>query len=338
MKAVRLVKAGTRAITELRDEQLPSPGKHEVLIQIHAVSLNYRDIAVLRGEYPAKVKEDVIPISDGAGEVMEIGPGVSQVKPGDRITVSCCTTWIGGPFVPEYYTGSVGFGTDGLLAEYVTVNEQALVRIPDYMSYAEAASLPCAAVTAWTALNKIKPLQPGQTVLVQGTGGVSLFALQFAKVFGARVLAITSSDEKATQLKELGADAVVNYRTYPDWDREILALTDGKGVDQVIEIAGEKTIVKSAASTKLGGVISIIGFASGFGGGLPPIDILSRGLTVTGSMIGPRLDFEAMLAAMARHEIRPIIDQVYPFSKYQEAYQRLESGQQVGKVIIQVKD
>ena len=182
MKAVRLVKAGTRAITELRDEQLPSPGKHEVLIRIHAVSLNYRDIAVLRGEYPAKVKEDVIPISDGAGEVMEIGPGVSQVKPGDRIAVSCCTTWIGGPFVPEYYTGSVGFGTDGLLAEYVTVNEQALVRIPDYMSYAEAASLPCAAVTAWTALNKIKPLQPGQTVLVQGTGGFSVFATQVSAI------------------------------------------------------------------------------------------------------------------------------------------------------------
>ncbi|KAJ5955843.1 hypothetical protein N7501_010122 [Penicillium viridicatum] len=338
MKAVRLVKAGAKATPELREEPLPTPGKNEVLIRVHAVSLNYRDTAVLRGEYPAKIKEDGIPISDGAGEVMAIGEGVSRVKPGDRIAVSCSATWIGGPFVPEYYTGSVGFAIDGLLAESVVMNEQALVRIPDYMSYAEAASLPCAAVTAWTALNKIAPLQPGQTVLVQGTGGVSLFAVQFAKMFGARVLAITSSDEKVAQLKELGVDAVVNYRTCLDWDREILALTDGKGVDQVIEIAGEKTIVKSAASTRVGGVVSIIGFASGFGGGLPPIDILTRGLTVTGSAVGPRLDFEAMLAAMAKHEVHPIIDRVYPFSEYREAYRRLESGQQVGKVVIQVTD
>ncbi|KAL3473727.1 hypothetical protein BJX99DRAFT_272142 [Aspergillus californicus] len=338
MKAVRLVKAGTTAIPELRDEPLPTPGKHEVLIRVHAVSLNYRDTAVLRGEYPGKIKADGIPISDGAGEVMAIGAGVSRVKPGDRIAVSCCANWIGGPFVPEYYADSVGFAVDGLLAECVVFNEQALVRIPDYMSYAEAASLPCAAVTAWTALNKIAPLQPGQTVLIQGTGGVSLFALQFAKIFGARVLAITSSDEKAEQLKELGTDAVVNYRTCPDWDREILALTNGKGVDQVIEIAGEKTIVKSAASTRIGGVISVIGFASGFGGGLPPINILSRSLTVTGSNIGPRLHFDAMLAAMARHEVRPIIDRVYPFAEYREAYRRLESGQQVGKVVIQVTE
>ncbi|KAE8360781.1 hypothetical protein BDV27DRAFT_148393 [Aspergillus caelatus] len=338
MKAVRLVKAGTKANPEVRDEPLPFPGKHEVLIQVHAVSLNYRDTAVLRGEYPAETKRDVIPISDGAGKVIAVGPGVTRVKPGNRIAVSCCTNWIGGPFIPEYYTASIGFAVDGMLAEYVVFDEQALVHIPDYMSYAEAASLPCAAVTAWTALNKIEPLQPGQTVLIQGTGGVSLFALQFAKIFGARVLAITSSDEKAAQLKDLGADAVVNYRTCPDWDREILALTNRKGVDRVMEIAGEKTIVKSAASARIGGIISVIGFASGFGGGLPPLEILSRSLTVTGSAIGPRLDFEAMLAAMARHEVRPIIDRVYPFSEYGEAYQRLESGQQVGKVVIQVTD
>lgn len=338
MKAVRLVQAGTKAKPGVRDEPLPSPCKHEVLIRVHAVSLNYRDTAVLRGEYPAKTKVDVIPISDGAGEVMEVGPGVTRVKPGDRVAVSCCTNWIGGPFTAEYHSAAVGFAIDGMLAESVIFNEQALVHIPDYMSYAEAASLPCAAVTAWTALNKIEALQPGQTVLVQGTGGVSLFALQFAKVFGARVLAITSSDEKAAQLKELGADEVVNYRTCADWDREILALTNGKGVDRVIEIAGEKTIVKSAASSRIGGIISVIGFASGFGGGLPPIDILSRGLTVTGSAIGSRLDFEAMLAAMARHEVRPVIDRVYPFSEYGEAYRSLESGQQVGKVVIQVTD
>ncbi|GFG21576.1 zinc-type alcohol dehydrogenase-like protein C1773.06c [Aspergillus udagawae] len=336
MKAVRVVTAGSKVTTELRDEPLPSPGHHEVLIRVHAVSLNYRDTALLRGEYPAKTKKEGIPVSDGAGEVVAVGPGVTRVKPSDRVAVSCNTTWTGGPYIPEYALTSVGFQIDGMLAEYVLFHEDALVHIPDYMSYPEAASLPCAAVTAWTALNKIEPLQPGQTVLIQGTGGVSLFALQFANMFGARVLAITSSDEKAARLKELGADAVVDYTASPEWDREILALTDGKGVDRVLDIAGEKTIRKSAACTKVGGVVVVIGFASGFGGGLPPIDILARSLTLSGSMIGSRLDFEAMLRAMARHKVRPVIDRVYPFAEFREAYGRLETGQQVGKVVIEV--
>ncbi|GCB24992.1 zinc-type alcohol dehydrogenase-like protein C1773.06c [Aspergillus awamori] len=336
MKVVRVVSTGTKSSTEFRDEPKPSPGEHQVLIKVHAASLNYRDSVLLRGEYGVETKKDVIPLSDGAGEVVAVGKGVTRFKPGDRIAVQCATAWIGGPFIPEYISTSVGFAIDGMLAEFVVFYEDALVRIPDYISYVEAASLPCAAVTAWTALNKIDPLHPGQTVLIQGTGGVSLFALQFAKLSNARVLAITSSDEKAAKLRELGADSVVNYSTCPEWDREILALTDGKGVDKVLDIAGEKTIVKSAASTKIGGVVVVIGFASGFGGGLPPMNILSRSLTVTGSTVGSRLDFEAMLAAMESREIRPVIDRVYPLAEYRKAYQRLESGQQVGKVVIEV--
>lgn len=338
MKAVRLVTAGGKASAELHGEPLPSPGRREVLIKVHAVSLNYRDTALLRGEYRAETKEDVIPVSDGAGEVVAVGEDVARVQKGDRVAVGCSANWIGGPYIPEYRTGSVGFSIDGMLAEYVLFSEDAVVHLPDDMSYIEAASLPCAAVTAWTALNKIEPLQPGQTVLIQGTGGVSLFALQFAKLFGARVLAITSSDEKAAKLKELGAESVVNYSTCFDWDREILALTDGKGVDKVLDIAGEKTIVKSAASAKINGVVVLIGFASGFGGGLPPIDILVRSLTVTGSTVGSRMDFEAMLKAMGRHKVRPVIDRVYPFAEYREAYRRLEGGQHVGKVVVEVVD
>ncbi|BCS28391.1 zinc-dependent alcohol dehydrogenase family protein [Aspergillus puulaauensis] len=336
MKAVRLARIGTKASAELHDEPLPIPGQHQVLVKVHAASLNYRDMVVLRGEYPGETKKDVVPLSDGAGQVVAVGKGVKRVEPGDRVTVSCLTSWIGGPSIAEYRSSSVGFTIDGMLAEYAVFYEDALVRIPNYLSYVEAASLPCAAVTAWAGLNKIEPLQPGHTVLIQGTGGVSLFTLQFAKILNARVLAITSSDEKAAKLKELGADAAVNYSTCPDWDREILALTNGKGVDRVLDIAGEKTIIKSGASTKIGGVIVAVGFASGFGGGLPPIDILARSLTVTGSSIGSRLDFEAMLAAMARRETRPVIDQVYPFAEYREAYRRLESGQQVGKIVIEV--
>lgn len=329
MKAVHVVSSDT----ELREEPVPTPGRRQVLVKIHAASLNYRDTILLKGAYPIQTKKEVVPLSDGAGEIVAVGEDVSRVKKGNRVAIGC-VNWVGGSFLPEYRDTSVGFTVDGTLAQYGVFEEDSLVVIPDYLSYAEAASLPCAAVTAWAALNKINPLQPGQTVLVQGTGGVALFALQFAKLFGARVLAITSSDEKAAKLKELGAEAVINYSTTPDWEKEILALTDGKGVDRVIEIAGEKTIKKSAASTKMGGVIIVIGFASGMGGGLSPMEVLTGGITVTGSMIGPRVDFEAMLKGMEVEKLRPIIDSVYPLAEYHEAYKRLESGQMVGKVVV----
>ncbi|CAG9957136.1 unnamed protein product [Clonostachys rosea f. rosea IK726] len=321
---------------QVRNEELPVLGRDDVLVRVHAASLNYRDTALLRGEYPAKIKEHVAPLSDGAGEVVAVGHGVTRFKKGDRVANTCIVHWVGGPALPEHRAQSVGFSVDGMLAEYAILHENGLVHLPVYLTYIEAASLPCAAVTAWTDLNNTTPLQPGQTVLVQGTGGVALFALQFARVFNARVFAITSSDEKARKLKQLGAEAVINYSTTPDWDEEILRLTEGRGVDKVIDIAGEKTIVKSAASARIGGEVKIVGFASGFGGGLPPIDVLKRSLTVTGSAVGPRLNFEAMLRAMAVHEVHPIIDNVYPFANYLDAYKRLESGQQVGKVVIDI--
>jgi NADPH:quinone reductase-like Zn-dependent oxidoreductase len=335
MKAVRWT-SGEKPGLELHDEPLRNPGRHEVLIRVHAASLNYRDQAILDGQYGGPTQENGVPLSDGAGEVIAVGDGVTRTKVGDRVTAGCHPHWIGGPPRPDYQLDSLGMTTDGWLAEHILLHENAIVHLPAYMSYAEAASLPCAAVTAWTGLNLSSPLQPGQTVLVQGTGGVALFALQVARMFGARVLAITSSDEKAETLKQLGAEAVVNYRTSPDWDREILALTDGRGVDKTVDIAGEKTIVKSAASTRKGGDITLVGFASGFGGGLPPIDILSRSLTVAGTAIGPRENFEALLKAMDMHKVRPVIDQVFPFADYREAYRRLESGNHVGKVVIDV--
>lgn len=337
MKAVRISPAGDgRSKLELSNAPVPQPGRLQVVIKVHAASLNFRDMAVLKGQYPAPIKENVVPLSDGAGEVVQVGEDVTRVKKGDRVSVSCCADWIGGPMIPDYMKSSLGFQVDGMLAEYAMYHENSVVQLPDYISYVEGASLPCAAVTAWTGLQNLRPLAPGQTVLIQGTGGVSLFALQIARMFGARVLAITSSDEKAAKLKELGAEAVVNYTTQPDWDREILRLTNGKGVDKVVEIAGEKTIVKSAASTRNGGEVIIVGFASGFGGGLPPIDILSRSLRVFGSTIGPRVDFEALLQAMEFHQIRPVIDEVYSFADYEKAYQRLDSGKHVGNVVIEV--
>jgi NADPH:quinone reductase-like Zn-dependent oxidoreductase len=266
-----------------------------------------------------------------------VGPDVTRVKVGDRVTANCLVHWLGGgTYLPEYQSSSIGFGIDGMLAEHVLLHENALVHLPAYLSYAEAASLPCAAVSAWSALHIATPLRPGQTVLIQGTGGVAMFGLQIARMFGARVLAITSSDEKAERLKAMGAEAVVNYRTFPDWDREILRLTDGKGVDKVIDIAGEATIVKSAASARVGGEIGVVGFVSGIGGGLPPIDILSRTLTVAGIAMGPRTSFEALLAAMEVTKVKPVIAQVFPFAEHREAYRLLKSGNFVGKVVIDV--
>lgn len=335
MKAVRWT-TGAKPSLELHTEATPTPGPHEVVVKVHAASLNFRDQAILDGAYGGPTKPNGVPLSDGAGEVVAVGRDVMRTKVGDRVTASCYQHWIGGPPRAEYQSDSLGMTTDGWLAEHILLHENAIVHLPDYMSYAEAASLPCAAVTAWTALNLSSPLQAGETVLIQGTGGVALFSLQVAKMFGAKVLAITSSEEKAERLKALGAAAIVNYRSHPDWDKEILALTGGQGVDKTVDIAGETTIVKSAASTRIGGDISLVGFTSGFGGGLPPIDILGRSLHVAGTAIGPRETFEALLRAMALHEVHPVLDQVFSFADYQAAYQRLKSGNHIGKVVIDV--
>lgn len=335
MKAVRWT-TGEKPGLELHEEAMPEPGPYEVVVKVHAASLNFRDQAILEGAYGGPTKPNGVPLSDGAGEVIAVGRAVTRARVGDRVTASCCQHWIGGPTRPEYHANSLGMTTDGWLAEAILLHENAIVHLPDYLSYAEAASLPCAAVTAWTGLNLSSPLQAGETVLVQGTGGVALFSLQVAKMFGAKVLAITSSDEKAKVLKALGAADVVNYRTHPRWDKEILALTGGQGVDKTIDIAGEKTIVQSAAATRIGGDISLVGFTSGFGGGLPPIDILAKSLRVAGTSIGSRASFESLLRAMALHEMHPVLDRVFPFADYQAAYHRLKSGEHVGKVVIDV--
>lgn len=333
MKAVRWT-SDKKPELVLDEEPTPTPTGRDVLVRVHAASLNYRDQAILDGQYGGPLQERGIPLSDGAGEVVAVGDDVTRAQIGARVALSCHPSWIGGPALAEYQLDSLGMTSDGLLAEYILVHENGIVPLPDYLSYVEAASLPCAAVTAWTALNLLSPLQPGQTVLVQGTGGVALFALQIARMFGARVLAITSSDEKAEILKSMGAAAVVNYSKTPEWEHEILALTDNVGVDRVVDIAGEKTIVQSAAATRKNGEIAVVGFTSGFGGGLPPIDILSRSLRVGGTAIGPRSNFEALLAAMEQHEVRPVIDRIYPFDQYAKAYQRLESGNHIGKIVI----
>lgn len=338
MRAVRYQQNGDKMQLVQSTEAIRTLGKNDVLIKVKAASLNFRDHAALSGTYPGGVGA-VVPLSDGAGEVVAVGESVTRVKVGTRVSANCWANWVDGTVLkPEYYVASIGFNMDGWLAEYVVLHEMSLVELPDYLSYTEAATLACGAVTAWNALHKYGTLSAGQTVLVQGAGGVSVLALQLAKLNGARALAISERDDdyKAETLRNLGAETVVAYGQDPDWDKAILNLTNGLGVDRVVEVAGERTINKSVASTKAGGMVSLVGFASGTGGGVSPLEIMMRGISVGAVTMGSRSDFEAMLAAMTSGQMKPVIDSVFKFDDYQKAYERLMSGQITGKVVIEM--
>lgn len=334
MKVIRVTKPGRYEDLELLEEPIPELGRRDVLIRVRAASLNFRDTIIAKGSYPGPLAQQVVPISDGAGDVVAVGPEVTRVKVGDRVTANCSCDWVAGPHIAEYRANSLGTTLDGMLAEYVRVEERAVLLLPGSLSYADAASLPCAAVSAWSALHVATPLTPGQTVLIQGTGGVSLFGLQIARMFGARALALTSSEDKAQKLKALGAAEVINYRETPDWEHSILEFTDGKGVDKVIEIGGAGTINRSVACTRSGGEIGLVGYVTGMDGGVPPIAIQIRALNLKAISIGPRLSFEALLAAMQATGMRPVIDSIFGFSEFRDALRHLESGTHVGKIVI----
>jgi NADPH:quinone reductase-like Zn-dependent oxidoreductase len=281
------------------------------------------------------MKLPLIPLSDGAGDVVEGGPGVRTLKKGDRVAAIFTQGWLAGAPYAGMYSSSLGGGIDGMLAEYVVLREEGLVRIPDYMSYEEAASLPCAAVTSWNALVTEGHLKAGDSVLVMGTGGVSIFALQIARMYGASVIATSSSDAKLKRLKELGASGVVNYKTTPEWDKAVLELTGGLGVDHVVEIGGAGTLPRSINAVKAGGVISLIGILSG-AGQIDPMTLLFKNARIQGILVGSREMFQAMNRAMSVNRVHPVIDQVFPFDKAREAYRHLESGAHFGKICIAI--
>jgi NADPH:quinone reductase-like Zn-dependent oxidoreductase len=318
----------------LREAERPTPGPHEVLVRVRAASLNFRDIMIIqRGRYPLPIKRDVVPLSDGAGEVVAVGEGVTRVKIGDRIAGSIFPRWIDGPFGWEY-SAQLGGSLDGMLTEFALLPEDAAVIIPDHLSFEEAATLPCAAVTAWNALCGGAPLRPGQTVLILGSGGVSLFALQFAKLFGARVIATTSSDDKAQRLEALGADAVVNHRCTPDWHVPVRELTGGRGVDVVVEVGGAGTLEKSLKSVAAEGLVSMVG---GLASEVSTIDIgaLSAMVgTIRRIAVGSRAQFIAMNRAIVAHQLKPVVDRVFPFPAAVEALRYYDAGKYFGKVII----
>jgi alcohol dehydrogenase len=335
MEAYRIDRFGSVDGIVLRSSDDPQLGLREILMRVRASSLNYRDLMVLKGGGRGPTKPGVVPLSDGAGEVAAIGDGVTRVKIGDRIAGCFHPRWFGGPIKLDYLTDRLGANLDGMLAEYAVLSEEALVHVPSHLSFEEAATLPCAAVTAWVALTGHRRVTAGDTVLTQGSGGVSVFALQFARVLGARVIATTSTAEKAERLKALGASEVINYAETPDWDAKARELTDGRGVDCVVEIGGPGTIAKSLKALAVGGHVSLIGASlSPSGTMLDPLLLTGRGITVGAISVGSRADFEAMNRAVALHRLRPVIDRTFPFAEAKAAYRHFEGRGHFGKVVI----
>lgn len=324
--------AGLAGLT-LREHPRPEPGPGEALVRVRASSLSYRELMILRGWYPLPVKPDVVAVSDGAGEVAAVGPGVTAVKPGDRVAASIFPDWLEGRFRPEVIA-QLGGSLDGMLTEYAVLPERALVHLPEHLTYEEGAALPCVGVTAWNALTGGRGLAEGETVLTLGTGGVSVFALQFAKSFGARVIATTSSDERARRLRALGADEVINYRETPDWPRAVRALTGGRGVDHVIDVVG--TLGKSLQATALEGEIAFVGMLSDEGRASPvdPTQLFASGAVIRPIPCGHRAHFLAMNERIAAHRLKPVIDRVFPFEDAHGAYRYFEQARPFGKVVL----
>lgn len=336
MKAYHIT--GTQGLSSLEAVSLPdpAPGPEEVLVRIRAVSLNYRDYMNVMGIRGVTGPIPRVPCSDGAGEVVAVGGGVTEWKVGDRVVVPFMPTWLEGGFSQAHASQALGGAVDGLLRELAVVRAESLLPIPKYLSCEEAATLPCAAVTAWDALHTRGGLKAGETVLVQGTGGVSVFALQFAKLAGAIVLATTSSDDKAQRLLSLGADAVHNYKTDEDWGGWAVTQTGGLGVDRVVEIGGAETLNASLKATRFGGHIALIGVLTGTSAEVQTVQILRKGIRLDGIYVGSKAMFAEMLAAMEKAELRPIIDSTFEFEQATEAFQHMESGRHFGKIVIRV--
>jgi NADPH:quinone reductase-like Zn-dependent oxidoreductase len=335
MKLYRIPQADGIDSLTLTEADVPRPARGQVLVRMRAASLNYRDLMTVRGRYArGKVRPGLVPLSDGAGEVVECGADVTRVAAGDRVAGIFMQGWIAGEIEEAYQATALGGALDGVLAEYVLFDQQGLVRLPDHLSFDDGATLPCAAVTAWNALYGARPLATGETVLVLGTGGVSIFALQFAHAAGARVIATSSSDGKLTQARAHGATDVVNYKTHPEWQEQVLELTGGRGVDHVVEVGGAGTLPRSVASTRVGGQVHLIGVLTG--GEIDPAAVMRRTIVLRGIYVGSRAMFEAMNRAIALHRISPVIDRVFGFDEAREAFRHLESQAHVGKIVIRI--
>lgn len=336
MKAIQLTNGfGFEELT-LTELEIPTPGPREVLIRMRAASLNYRDLVILSGLMPIEIKFPFIPLSDGAGEIVAVGQGVTRFQVGNRVAGNLQQRFMAGSPRAEVLRDSLGGPLNGVAAEYVVLHEDGIVHIPDHLTWEEAATLPIAALTAWSMLIEYGGLQAGDTVLLQGTGGVSIFGLQFALMAGARAIITSSSNDKLERAKALGAWQTINYSEVPDWDKAVLELTDG--VDHVLDVGGAATMVKSINALRIGGTLSMVGFLSGLT--IPEYDvtgILQKAATVRGSQVGNRDHFEKMNRAIAHHRLHPVVDRVFPLERIGEAFALLAEGKQYfGKIVVQI--
>jgi NADPH:quinone reductase-like Zn-dependent oxidoreductase len=335
MKTFEYRKFGLENLT-VTAREMPTPSSYEAVVRFRAASLNYRDVMFFKGVYRPDAQFPAVPLSDGAGEVIAIGDRVSRWKIGDRVCPIFMQGWLEGMVTPQKAQTALGGGDlDGVLREYGAFNENGLIAIPDHLSYEEAATLPCAAVTAWHALVDFGKIKAGATVLILGTGGVSIFALQFAKLHGARIIATSSSDDKITRVRALGADEAINYKRTPEWDKEVFRLTGRAGVDHVVEVGGAGTLPRSLNAVRTGGDISIIGVLAG-GNGLDPVRLLMKSVRLQGIFVGSRQMFEEMNRAIALHKMRPVIDKTFPFDQAREALAYMEKGLHFGKIVLTI--
>lgn len=333
MKAVELQAFGLDGL-KVVDRPEPKPGAGQVLVRLRTWSLNFRDLLLVKGLYNPKLKFPFTPLSDGVGEIVALGDGVTRVKVGQRVACAFMQKWVAGDLTEAAARSALGGAIEGVAAEYVVLDGQGVVPVPEHLTDLEAATLPCAALTAWNALVTEGQLKAGDSVLILGTGGVSLFALQFARLHGARVIATSSSDAKLERVRDLGASDGINYKTTPDWEEKVRALT-GHGVDHIVEVGGAGTLGKSLRAVRMGGRISLIGILAG-GAEVNPVPILMKHVRVQGIFVGSRAMFEAMNRAVALHKLRPVTDRVFGLTELRAALVHMESGAHFGKICLKV--
>lgn len=337
MRAYRFDQLDSLDDLKLHDEPMPEPQRGEVLIKVHCVSLNFRDLSVVLGNYVGPAKAGLIPCSDAAGEIAAVGEGVTAFKPGDRVISTFHPRWFGGRAPATAGRETYGSGSDGWLTEYKVVSQEAVVRLPDSLSYEAGSTLPCAATTAWSALSGATPIRAGHTVLTLGTGGVSVFAVQLAKAVGATVIGTTSSGAKAERLKALGADHVVNYSEIADWGKHVKkSLTGGLGVDCVVEVGGPATVNQSLHAVRWGGEVVLIGFLTADNPGIDYFHLKGSGATVRSIGVGDRAALEDLVRAVTGSGIAPVVDKVFEFGAAKQAFEHLKSATHIGKIVVQV--
>jgi NADPH:quinone reductase-like Zn-dependent oxidoreductase len=316
----------------------PSPGQGQVLVRMKAVSLNYRDLLMINGMYgrgAASATDVITPFSDGCGFVEAIGPGVTRFKVGDRVSTLFFQNWISGPPSLEKLTSALGYPIPGGGAELQVFSQEGLSKVPEFLSDQQVATLPCAALTAWRGLFHDARLEPADTVVLQGTGGVSIFGLQFAKAAGYRTVITSSSDEKLARAKSLGADHLVNYRSAPEWSKAVRAATDGRGADFIMEVGGPGTIQESVKAVKIGGHVAVVGLLATGGEPFNPISLIGNSARLQGLSVGSRDMFESMCRAIELHKIHPVVDKVFPFTEVRAAFAAMAGGEHFGKIVLE---